>query len=626
VRIGTTLRSAGQDRSTWLALLFLLLGVVAPTVCVLWFMNVAARSQAEAARQSVTEAYRGQLRFIRDKVDAYWDGRAAALDHATDFAQAVKSGAADSFIFSNYPSRNVAMTADPVADRADWRAAVALEERRNVQAAIGAWSVIAKAEKDPSIAARAAQAEIRWLIRSSEPGGKEAAIRAIDEYFDRGRIAKGTDLQGRLIAADEQLLAIRLTHTRDTRRLAAMLNDYEHTPMPSAQRLFLMDEVRALAPDTAFPTYQAERIAAQFLEADDARPGGSGLQSTRVPDLWKLGAKSGRVIALYRTETVLAATRAIPGDNGKNVKFDAIPPGASATGETIAAGSMLPGWQLSFSIVDTGLMEEAARRRMASYLWAGYLVIGAMALTGLLAGRSFRKQMRLARLKTDLVAAVSHELKTPLSSMRLLVDSLLADPQFDARKTREYLHLMAGENLRLTRLVENFLTFSRIERNRQRFEFQEISPAEVAASAAGIVRERFHGAGCDFSVDIEPGLPAIHADPDALLTALVNLLDNAYKYTRSEKRICLRASSKAGQVVFAVEDNGIGIAPREQKRIFRRFYQVDARLARETGGCGLGLSIVESIVKAHGGSVRVASQLGSGTTFTVSLPGSGNSA
>ena len=280
---------------------------------------------------------------------------------------------------------------------------------------------------------------------------------------------------------------------------------------------------------------------------------------------------------------------------------------------------MLPGWQLSISIVDPRLVENAARGRMASYLWAGYLVIGAMAITGLLPGQSFRRQMRLARLKTDLVAAVSHELKTPLSSMRLLVDSLLADTEFDAKKTREYLQLVAGENLRLTRLVENFLTFSRIERNRQRFEFERIEPADIVASAAAVVRERLHGAD-DFKVDVEPGLPAIHADPDALLTALVNLLDNAWKYTRSEKRICLRAKREAGQVVFAVEDNGIGIAAREQKRIFRRFYQVDARLARETGGCGLGLTIVESIARAHGGSVRVASQVGAGSTFSLCLP------
>jgi two-component system, OmpR family, phosphate regulon sensor histidine kinase PhoR len=123
-------------------------------------------------------------------------------------------------------------------------------------------------------------------------------------------------------------------------------------------------------------------------------------------------------------------------------------------------------------------------------------------------------------------------------------------------------------------------------------------------------------------VDIESDatLPSVKADEDALTTVLLNLLDNAYKYTPAEKRISLRAYREGERVIFAVEDNGIGIAPREQKRIFRKFYQVDRRLARETGGCGLGLSIVDEIVRAHGGSVRVRSQLGQGSTFLVSLP------
>jgi signal transduction histidine kinase len=625
VKIQPRLGSVGQDRSAWLALLFLVLGVIAPTGCVLWFMHVAARGQADAARQSVAEAYRGQLRFLRDKVDAYWEKRASVLQQsagkggAADFARSVKAGLADSFIFPKYPAPTIAAMTDPAGDRPEWRAARASEERRNRQDAIRAWAAIAKSDIDPSAAARAAQAQIRLLIPE-----KDAAIRAIDEYFSRGRIARGTDLAGRLIAADEQLLALHLLQPHDgrravvLRRLTAMLNDYENS-IPAAQRLFLMDEVRAIDRNAAFPTFEAERLAAQFLEADDVRAAGSGLHATRVQDVWKLSTKSGR-IALYRTSTVLAAVHRILNDAASGVKFAAIPPGASGADETIPAGTMLPGWQLSVSVVDPRLMEEAARSRIASYLWAGYLVVGAMAITGLFVGQSFRKQMRLARLKTDLVAAVSHELKTPLSSMRLLVDSLLADAEFDPPKTREYLHLIAGENLRLTRLVENFLTFSRIKRNRQRFEFEQIDPADVVASAAGIVRERLHGAGCDFKVEVEPGLPAIQADPDALLTALVNLLDNAYKYTRAEKRICLRASREAGQIVFAVEDNGIGIAAREQKRIFRRFYQVDARLARETGGCGLGLTIVESIARAHGGSVRVASELGAGSTFSVCLP------
>jgi signal transduction histidine kinase len=105
-----------------------------------------------------------------------------------------------------------------------------------------------------------------------------------------------------------------------------------------------------------------------------------------------------------------------------------------------------------------------------------------------------------------------------------------------------------------------------------------------------------------------------------LTTVLLNLLDNACKYTPAEKRIRLRAYRQDGRVAFAVEDNGIGIAPRERKRIFRRFYQVDRRLARETGGCGLGLSIVEFIVRAHGGEVTVESRPGAGSTFRVWLP------
>jgi signal transduction histidine kinase len=622
VKIQLRLGGGGQDRSTWLALLFLVLGVIAPTACVLWYMRDAARAQEEAARRSVAEAYSGQLRFVRDRVDAYLADRAAGLAQAggkggaVDFARAVKASLADSFVFANYPSHGAIEVSDPAAARTDWKAAVEFEQQHNRQSAIAAWAAIAKSDAGPSIAARAAQAQIRLLT-----GDKEAALKAIDEYFGHGRIAKGTDLQSRMIAADEQLLALHFLAPRDGRRpvvlqrLATMLNDYQNG-MPSAQRLFLMDEARGIDHDVVFPTYNAERLAAQFVDADGSRVGASSLQATRVPDLWKLSDKSGRTIALYRTATVLAALRGVSGD----VKFSALPPGAPAEGETITAGAMLPGWQLAISVPDPQTAEQAVRSRTASYLWEGYLVVGAMILTGLLAGQSFRKQMRLARLKTDLVAAVSHELRTPLASMRLLVDSLLADAEFDVRKTREYLLLISGENLRLNRLVENFLTFSRIDRNRQRFEFTELAPADVVASAAGVVRERLHGADCDFTVDVEPGLPAIHADPDALLTALVNLLDNAWKYTRGDKRICLRASQEAGQVVFAVEDNGIGIPAREQKRIFRRFYQVDARLARETGGCGLGLTIVESIARAHGGSVRVASQVGTGSTFSLCLP------
>jgi signal transduction histidine kinase len=204
--------------------------------------------------------------------------------------------------------------------------------------------------------------------------------------------------------------------------------------------------------------------------------------------------------------------------------------------------------------------------------------------------------------------------------MRVLVDGLLADEQVDPLKTREYLELLSAENTRLTRLIENFLTFSRLERGRHQFAFAAAPATAILDDALGAVRDRLP-AGCDLRVEIEPDLPPLIADREALVTAVVNLLDNAVKYTPGEKRIVLRAHRHgAGVIAVSVGDNGIGIPAREQRRIFRRFYRVDQRLARDTGGVGLGLSIVDHIIRAHGGSVAVESAPGAGSTFTLQLP------
>ena len=324
MRLGSGIGSTSQDRATWLALLALLLGVLAPAVCVLWFMNEAVRNQDDAARQRISEAYRGQLRLLRDRIDADWKTRLADLNTSLGtgpaaFRRAVDAGLVDALVFFDdsgspeYPSLAVRRARDVVSGRDDWRTARSLEDVGNRTAAALAYAAIAARERDPSLAARAAQAHVRALVQA---GDAALAILAIEKYFTSGRIAGGRDLHGRLIGADAQLLALRLLkqtddrYTRATQRLAALLDDYDRTVMPSGQRLFLMDELRAVAPDVRMPTHAAERLAAEFLQSDGMRPEGSMLESARGSGVWKLRVH-GSAVALFTTETVVAFSRRI---------------------------------------------------------------------------------------------------------------------------------------------------------------------------------------------------------------------------------------------------------------------------------------------------------------------------
>ena len=508
------------ETGRWLVPLFLLLGVLAPTACVLWFMNVAVDNQRDASRRKLAEAYRGQLTLLRARVDSYWEQRAADLAREAGAASApaafqaiVERGLADSVVVLSdgwpaYPAPASAPSADDAALGPEGMAARALETWNDFKGAAAAYASLVKEERDATLAARAAQAEIRCLMRA---GNRAAALRAIEQYFTAGRLLRGTDSSGRLIAADEQLLAVRLAHPEAAVRLRGLLTNYDAAPMPAAQRLFLMDELGG-----SFPTCPAERLAAQFLAAGNPHPGEAALEPGGLPDLWQLTA--GRTIALYRGPTIAAAVRSLA--SGLNASLSLTQPGGlpPASGEWIAAGSRLPGWQIAIAPAAADSFDETVRRQKLSYIWVAVLAIGVVAVSALAAGSVLRRNWQLARLKTDLVAAVSHELKTPLASMRLLVDSLLDEEVSDAQKTHDYLELIARENLRLSRLIENFLTFSRLERNRQKFDFAAVRPEQVIEAAVEAAGERLQAPDCRFEVTVSAGLPALRADEDALVT------------------------------------------------------------------------------------------------------------
>jgi signal transduction histidine kinase len=204
--------------------------------------------------------------------------------------------------------------------------------------------------------------------------------------------------------------------------------------------------------------------------------------------------------------------------------------------------------------------------------------------------------------------------------MRVLVDTLLDWDRFDEAKAREYLQLIAQENERLGRLIQNFLAFSRMERNKYAFHFSPGPARQVIDGALAAMRGRLETPACRLDLQVEDNLPLIRMDLDALTTALINLLENAHKYSNEIKHIVVGARTEKGRVLFSVTDNGIGITPRERKKIFQPFYQADQPLSRKGSGCGLGLSIVQFITAAHHGSVSVESHPGGGSTFTLSLP------
>ena len=280
----------------------------------------------------------------------------------------------------------------------------------------------------------------------------------------------------------------------------------------------------------------------------------------------------------------------------------------------------LPAWRVQLFSADTSLVDSTAREQIT---YSAAAVGGMVVITGTIAAvAGFHLRRRIAL--HEILAIVSHEMKTPLASSRMFIDTLL-ERRYHGGTERidEYLRLIAQENSRLERLAESFLTLSRLDGQRNRGGGLKLAPTRVRDIIDDVIdrlRPRLEAPGCRF--EYVPGnQPAtFRADAEALTTALVNLLENALEYTGDDKHISLRTYPEQARMCFEVADNGCGIDPGEQRRIFERFYQSDQRLARSHDGCGLGLSLVQSIVRAHGGTVTVQSSLGKGSVFTVRLP------
>ncbi|MFB3813746.1 MAG: sensor histidine kinase [Terriglobales bacterium] len=261
------------------------------------------------------------------------------------------------------------------------------------------------------------------------------------------------------------------------------------------------------------------------------------------------------------------------------------------------------------------------------FLRTSYATVGALSL--LLAGgiflsyRSVRKEMALAKLKSDFVSNVSHELRTPLSLIRLYAETLEMGRLTAAEKYQEYYQIIRKESERLTALINNILDFSRIEAGRKEYEFRETDIAELVRTTLDSYRYQIQQQGFELAEQIETGLPPVSVDREAIARSLLNLINNAVKYSAQNKYLGVSVQRSNGSVKLQVTDRGIGIPRSEQEKIFEKFYRASDPLVHNTKGSGLGLSLVRHVVTAHGGDVSVESAPGQGSTFTIILPLSG---
>ena len=228
----------------------------------------------------------------------------------------------------------------------------------------------------------------------------------------------------------------------------------------------------------------------------------------------------------------------------------------------------------------------------------------------------------LDEVKSNLVATVSHELKTPLTGVRLAVHLLLEEAAGPLTPKQTELLLDARENSeRLLAMVENMLNLARLEQGSRQLDFEPHDPAELLRTAADVVGSRAHDKGIDLVIETSGPLPAVPVDQVRIQTALNNLLDNAIEHTDRGGRVTLRAEALGDSVVLTVTDNGRGIPPEALPHVFEKFFRVPGRSRRE--GTGLGLAIVHEIVVAHGGTIACTSAPGQGTTFRLTLPDCG---
>ena len=276
-------------------------------------------------------------------------------------------------------------------------------------------------------------------------------------------------------------------------------------------------------------------------------------------------------------------------------------------------------WKATVGLKNTNL-EDFARSSFLQSAGITLLVLlfllGGIALTI----RATDREARLAQAKSDFVSNVSHELKTPLSTISLFSEILELGRVKNEEKKAEYYRIIRHESRRLNKTIDNILDFSRIEAGRKKYELVEGDMAEVIDGVLSTHRYQILNSGFDVQTNMGTDLPLVLIDREAMAQAISNLIDNAIKYSSKVKQLSIAAGTRGSNLSIEIADQGVGIPRADQARVFEKFYRVGDGLVHDVKGSGLGLSLVKHIIEAHKGVISVESDVGKGTRFTILLP------
>jgi signal transduction histidine kinase len=283
-------------------------------------------------------------------------------------------------------------------------------------------------------------------------------------------------------------------------------------------------------------------------------------------------------------------------------------------------GETLPHWEAALYLLHPDSVSQSARLITLTLYGLVGLSIGAIACGSLLIGADTRRQLSLAQKKTDFVSNVSHELKTPLTSIRMFAELLQEGRVTDPAKTADYLRIIRLEAERLTRLINNVLDFARLERNQKHYARALTDLRPEIERLWQTHAEHLRTQGFETASVIAPGPWWALVDPDAIAQVIVNLLSNAEKYSTGQKEIELRGALEQEGIRIAILDRGAGVPAGEERKIFESFYRAHDSLSSGIPGSGLGLTLAARIARDHGGDIRCEPRPGGGSIFTLTLP------